>query len=293
MLFAPAISYAQQDAGNKSEERIYFFGRPPPVEEEKKKPAETPAPEATQTTPEAKKPGVSGEAAKEEEEAASTTEDSEMEEEAEEEEEEVVEEEGKEKKEKPKPVGPVDIKCDGVVVFDYSFLNSTDSYKIKYHFSLGGKANPPIGIIRGTAEISTEVTGFLAKWPGGECKPEVAIGKIPYELSLKWAEDEADIKIDFKKDIAELLKSTCNFKSPGSKPFITEGPPEKWLSDALGHASPPISSIAGAVEAGSSSSIQADIPQYTVIEENLGKANISGKIIITLQPAGAAEKAEE
>lgn len=179
---------------------------------------------------------------------------------------------------------PKKITLDAVVYVDYQFFESPDAFKIKYHINMGGNANLATALITGNAEIATEVTGFLAKWGSGQCILDVSVSKTPYEIAYNSAADEADISVKFKNPITEKWESTCSFMGAPAKPFKTEGTSEKWISDALEKTTPPLSAIAAPLEAGGSSSLNFTIPEYTVIEEGLGSAQVKGTGIITIQP---------
>lgn len=187
--------------------------------------------------------------------------------------------------------GPKKITIDMVVYVDYQFFDSTDAFKVNYHINMGGTANLSTALIKGSAEVATEVTGYLAKWPQGQCMLDVSIAKVPYEISYHQSgESEADINVQFKKDIAEKWESTCTFIGGVTRPFKSQGAPEKWIGDALGKTSPPISSIVAPVETGESTSTTFEISEYTVVEENLGSAKVKGTGIVTIQPATTGEK---
>lgn len=185
--------------------------------------------------------------------------------------------------------GPKRINIDTVVYVDYQFFDSPNAFKVKYHISMRGTANLSTSIIKGSAEIATEVTGYLAKWPGGQCILDVSIAKTPYEINYKQDGNEANINIQFKKDIPETWASTCTFIGGVTKPFKTQGPPEKWISDALEKTSPPISSIVAPLEAGEPSSTTFEISEYTVVENNVGSAKVKGTGVINIQPASAGK----
>lgn len=181
--------------------------------------------------------------------------------------------------------GPKKVSIDTVIHVDYQFFDSTDAFKVKYHINMGGNANLATSLIKGNAEIATEVTGYLSKWATGQCVLDVSIAKTPYEIKYSQSENQADISIMFKKEISETWESTCTFVG-GSKPFKTQGPPEKWIEDALKRASPPLGSVEAPLEKGEASTTTFTIPEYTVIEEGLGSAKVKGTGVITIQPAG-------
>ncbi len=183
-------------------------------------------------------------------------------------------------------IGPKKITIDMVVYVDYQFFESSDAFKVKYHINMGGNANLSTALIKGTAEIATEVTGYLAKWPQGQCILNVSIAKVPYEITYQQTgEDEADLNILFKKDITESWTSTCTFiGATATQPFKTQGPPEQWIAGALERASPPISSIVAPVGEGETTSTTFDIPEYTVVEEGLGTATVNGTGIVSIEP---------
>lgn len=181
--------------------------------------------------------------------------------------------------------GPKKITIDAVVYVDYQFFDSSDAFKIKYHINMGGTANVTTAVLSGDAEIATEVTGFLARWPQGQCILDVNVAKVPYEINyMQSNEDEADININFKKGITERWESVCTFIGGVTRPFKSEGPPEKWIEEAFEKASPPISSIVAPLAAGETTSVKFDIAEYTVVEENLGNAKVKGTGIVTIQP---------
>jgi hypothetical protein len=187
---------------------------------------------------------------------------------------------------KPVVAGPKKVTIDTVVYVDYQFFDSPDAFKVKYHINMGGNANLAAAVIRGSAEIATEVSGFLAKWPQGQCMLSVSIAKVPYEIKYnQTGTDEVDLSINFKRDITERWESNCTFMGIRAKPFKTEGTAEKWIAEALKKSIPPISSIVAPIEAGESTSTTFDISEYTIIEEDLGSAKVKGTGIITIAPA--------
>lgn len=181
-------------------------------------------------------------------------------------------------------VGPKKITIDTVVYLSYQFFGSSDAFKVKYHINMGGRANLAATVIKGSAEVATEVTGYLAKWPQGQCMLDVSIAKVPYEINYEQGADEADINVKFKGDFNEKWQSTCTFIGGVTKPFKTEGPVEKWIGEALEKAAPPLTSIVAPLEAGEASTITFTIPEYTVLEEGLGSAEIKGTGIVTVEP---------
>lgn len=180
--------------------------------------------------------------------------------------------------------GPKKVTIDTIVYVDYQFYDSSDAFKIKYHINMGGRANLSTAIIRGRAEVATEVTGYLAKSALGQCILDVNIAKVPYEISYRQDRDEADINVKFRKEIFETWESTCTFIGGITKPFKTQGPPERWIEPALEKAIPPITSIIAPLKPGESTTTKFDIPEYTVIEEGLGNAVIKGTGVVTIQP---------
>src|SRR3990167_2380139 len=82
------------------------------------------------------------------------------------------------------------IVIDGVVTLNYVFDNANESFVVKYSFHLEGDAPANTAIVKGDADVSASVNGYLAKWPTGECKLDVMIPKIPFELSFRAASEE-------------------------------------------------------------------------------------------------------
>lgn len=181
--------------------------------------------------------------------------------------------------------GPKKITIDTVIYVDYQFFGSPDAFKIKYHINMGGQANLTTSVIKGNSEIATEVTGFLAKWATGQCLLDVKVEKIPYEITYnKSADNEADINVEFKKDIDEIWESKCTFLGSSGKPLVSQGPPERWISSAIEKAIPPLSSIVAPVDAAGTTSTTFDIIEYEVVEESLGSAKVKGTGLVTIEP---------
>lgn len=121
------------------------------------------------------------------------------------------------------------------IELSYVFAESPDSFLIKYKLNMEGAVRNKVDVIKGKGLVQTEVQGFLAKWPTGECKLMVSIGEIPFELIFtKMTEELVLLNVNYAEEILEKLESNCTFlDAPGAK-FNTSGNPEKWLETAMG-----------------------------------------------------------
>ena len=170
---------------------------------------------------------------------------------------------------------------------NYVYNDSPENFIIKYRLGVEGKANANTMVMRGDADINATVEGFLAKWPTGECKLEVTVPKVPFELTFqRTGEDKGNVALTFKKIIMEDWQSRCSFAdAPGAK-FDTRGDPEKVLTRALDKARPPLRSIVtnlGREESSTSFVISKEV----IDDAPLGTIEIEGTGVVTITPAGA------
>ncbi len=176
------------------------------------------------------------------------------------------------------------IKISGVVIMNYVFENSADSFTVKYRWELKGEANADTAVIKGDVDMEAEVDGFLAKWPTGECKLDISIPKVPFELTYKkTGEEKGDLRLSFKKPITEDWSSKCSFTdTPGAK-LETSGPPEKWLAKALEKARPPLRSIVIEVK-DEETTTPLVIGKETISDAPIGTMEIEGTASVTVSP---------
>lgn len=172
----------------------------------------------------------------------------------------------------------------GAVIMNYVFNNSPDSFNIKYRWEIKGQANAATSVIRGDADITAEVEGFLSKWPTGECKLDVTIPKVPFELVFRRSGgDKGSIRLVFQQAINEDWMSRCTFTdAPGAK-FDTRGTPEAWLTRALQKARPPLKNIIanlGDEETTTTLVINKEI----IADAPLGSGEIEGTGVVTVKP---------
>lgn len=187
-------------------------------------------------------------------------------------------------KEKMAP-GPRKLTIDAVVVVNYKFTNPAETYSVKYHINMGGEMNSTAGLIKGNAKVATDIGGFLAKSSAFECLLKVSIADVPYEIIFKEVnEKEADISVAFKGQILEDWESLCTFLDTSGAKFNTRGSPERWIGNALEKAKPPLSKLTAPLERDKTTTLKFSIAKYTIEEEGLGKAEIDGTGVVTIDP---------
>ncbi len=179
------------------------------------------------------------------------------------------------------------IRITGAVRANYVYRDSPDSYVVKYRWEVKGAANANTAVIRGDADINAQVEGYIAKWPTGECKLEVTIPKVPFEITFQRSgEDKGNVALNFKKAITEDWQSRCTFTdAPGAK-FDTRGDPEKILSRAIDKARPPLRSIIANLTRDETTTSFV-INKETIDDAPLGSIEIEGTGVVTITPAGA------
>jgi len=225
----------------------------------------------------------------EEETAAAAEEEDEPEEEEEEEEEKPLKKELAEKDEDEEELEDRrQIKIAGVIVMNYIFENSPNSFTIKYRFELKGESAADTAVIRGDVDLAAEVDGPLWKFPTGECTLDISIPKVPFELSFRKTGDEkGNLRLVFKKPIQETWASNCSFNDAPGANFNTRGPPEKWMTRAFQKARPPLRSIV--VELSDEETTTPLVINKQIIgDPPLGSMEIEGTASITITP-GAGE----
>ncbi len=180
-----------------------------------------------------------------------------------------------------------EVVIDSLVNLNYIFNGSPDSFILKYHVHLEGKIAAATSVIKGNASINTEVTGFLAKWPTGNCKLSVTIPDSPFEITFrKTAEDKATIDLKFTNPITETWESQCTFQDAPDAKFNTKGDPEKWLAKAFEKARPPLTRLTVNLNAEESTTMKFEIGKQTIKDPPLGSAEVDGTGVITINPGG-------
>ena len=182
---------------------------------------------------------------------------------------------------------PFKITLDGTVTLNYVFAESPDSFIVTYKIHLDGEARNKVDVIKGKGQVTTDVKGFLAKWPTGECALKISIGEFPYEMIFSKVEEEK-IRLDIKiiEPILENWESNCKFAdSPGSK-FNTKGSPEKWVDGSLKRTSPLLQDLQLPIDPNhrDTTTLEFKIEQYLLPDPPLGSVELSGKGTVTVSP---------
>lgn len=172
------------------------------------------------------------------------------------------------------------------ITVHYTFSNNTkDTYKIVYHLSL----NNPVGsfptVVRGTASIKPEITGYLAKWTTGQCLLQIDVSAVPYEIAVsKESDDKLKLALQFKQKILEDWQSLCTFVDAPDSRFYTRGEPEKWIADALQKAEPSLDKLSVPTAPKNRTETQFKIPKYTVNDGRIGTADVDGQGKVIIDP---------
>lgn len=183
---------------------------------------------------------------------------------------------------------------DAVVVVDYLFYHSPDRFKVKYHLNLSGEIPQDVTVLKGSAKISTDVSGYLAKWAQGECLLKVSISEVPYEITFKKnGNREADVEVKFPQPIMEDWESLCTFLDDPNAKLNTRGNPEKWVAAALEKTSPSLNRLVTPLSAEEATTLKFTIAKHTVKDENIGSAEIDGTGAITIQPGTPAAEGDK
>lgn len=170
------------------------------------------------------------------------------------------------------------------VILGYVFSDSGQGFTVKYRIEVEGQANAESAVIKGDANISADVSGALAKWPTGECKLNVTIPKVPFELSFKkTGEDKGSLRLILKRSISEDWQSTCTFTDAPGAHFDTRGQPEEWLNKALEKARPPLKEIVAEIGREETTTTFV-ISKETVADPPVGNCDIEGTGVVTIKP---------
>ena len=172
-----------------------------------------------------------------------------------------------------------------IITVDYTFIDSTDKFKIKYAININDTVKPSDTSLRGAATIATDVSGYLAKWPTGQCELKVMISKIPYDMRLTRLDTgEEEISLAFKGDVNEDWKSLCTFTDDPDAKFNTSGGFEQWVQKALKKAATTLEQLTIPTRNDQSSSTKFKIDRQEINEENVGKAIIEGTGVVSMDP---------
>ena len=174
----------------------------------------------------------------------------------------------------------------GAVVMNYSFTGTPGGFTVKYKWEIKGRANAATAVVRGDVDINADVEGTLAKWATGECRLEVTIPKIPFELTFRRTGDEkSNIRIVFKRSINEDWQSKCTFTDSPNARFDTRGAPENWLTKALDKARPPLKDIVADIGTEETTTTFV-ISKESFQDPPIGTVEMEGTGVITIKPGG-------
>lgn len=182
---------------------------------------------------------------------------------------------------------PFKISISGEVDLNYVFAESPDTFIVTYKFSIEGLARNKVDILKGKGQITTGITGSLAKWPTGECALNISVGELPFEMVFNKVSEEM-IRLDVKLtgDVLENWESNCTFRdAPGSK-FHTSGNPEKWVIRALKRPNPSFMDLTVPVDRlhKRTSTMEFQIERFLIPDPPLGSAELEGKGKIEISP---------
>lgn len=174
----------------------------------------------------------------------------------------------------------------GAVQMNYVFNDSPDSFTVKYVFEVKGRANAAVAVLKGEAKITPTVSGALSKWPTGECKLEVSVSTIPYELTFKKTDEKrASLKLIFKKSASEDWESKCSFADAPNKKFNTRGTPELWFMKAIEKSKPSLKDMSVDINSEETSTSFA-IAKEIISDPPVGSGEIEGRGVVTITPGG-------
>ncbi len=181
--------------------------------------------------------------------------------------------------------GVLKVSIEGTVSLNYVFAESPENFIITYNFKLEDFVRNKVDVLKGDAEITADVKGYLAKWPTGACTLNVSIGKIPYEIIFnRIKEDEARVDLKFKESILEKWESKCTFVDAPGAEFKTTGTPEKWLDEALKKTTPSLRRLILKMPQGSPTAVDFKIETTMIPDTPLGSSEIKGSGKVALSP---------
>lgn len=176
------------------------------------------------------------------------------------------------------------IKIAGIIIMNYVFEDSPNAFVVKYRIDMSGETFADTAVIRGDVDLGADVDGSLWKFPTGECKLDISIPKVPFEISFrKTGEDKGSLQLIFKKAITEDWKSRCTFQDAPGASFDTTGPPEKWLERALQKARPPLKSIVVDLK-NEETTMPLVISKEIIGDPPIGSMEIEGTLSTTVSP---------
>lgn len=187
----------------------------------------------------------------------------------------------------PRLLDPYRVMIKASFNFNYVFAESPDSFIVDYKLEVDEKIKNQVDIKKGDIRVNTDVQGFLAKWPTGECQLNIGVSEIPYQLSFNKVEEEK-IRLDLamEENITEKFDSNCVFTdAPGSK-FNTSGAREQMLINAIRKSAPQLRGMQIPVDRYHKQPTKVKIPieRFSWSDAPLGSAEIEGAWEIEIIP---------
>ena len=182
---------------------------------------------------------------------------------------------------------PFRVAADAEVTMNYVFAESPDSFILKYKMHLEGKVRSKVDVIKGKGQVTTEVKGFLAKWPTGECQLKVGVGEFPFEIIFnKSGEEQVHLDVKITEPILENWESNCKFTdAPGSK-FNTKGSAEKWFDQSMKKTTPTLKDLQLPIDRlhKDTTTLKFNIERYLQPDPPLGSVEMEGKGTVQIIP---------
>jgi hypothetical protein len=180
--------------------------------------------------------------------------------------------------------GPLQVTIDAAVSLNYVFADSPDSFVVTYKLKIDEAVANKIDVRKGRLIPTTDIKGFLAKWPMGECSLKISIPSVPYEIIANRTK-ESELRIDLKINdtLLETWESNCTFKdAPGAK-FNTRGSPERWLDNALKKTTPSLRQLIVTLNPGETTAASFKIERHDLPDPPIGSVEIEGRGTVNVQ----------
>lgn len=179
------------------------------------------------------------------------------------------------------------------ITVDYVFFNpNKDAFKVKYLITLGGAMAQDLGVIRGTAKVKTDISGYLAKWTTGQCLLQVSIADVPFDIQYSHDSKTVRLNLKFERMFTEDWQSMCTFLDAPDSRFYTKGEPERWIAGALLKSEPALDKLSAPLSEREKTTATIRIAKHSMKDESIGGAEIqgTGKITVLPPPAPPPEK---
>lgn len=210
---------------------------------------------------------------------------------------------------KPPPPDVRYLNLNAKITLDYYFYGGQNKLTLTYYLEARSKINLPSAEamqapdakpyqvdLKGTAEMYTKVSGYLAQGPGIECALDIDVGNIPFDIKYHQTDAEhVTVSLMSLGPSTESWASHCSFADDPEAAFNTSGPPETWVNLFLSGIREQLKTVEMTI-ASYDTEVDFRIEPISAEDEDIGSVEMYGEGFIQIeaaQPPAATTVAKE